>query len=142
VPSPIRRPVSLFQKKQLTNLLLIAGNVEFPSRVKCVVLVPNTSNQQLLKLPSEMSDCCTFVANKPLTDLLKPTCTSCIVTGPLLAVEDVTKSPMPPFQVPFWLIDKLAILNEHPAPRLIDNPPADVANICVVPLPAPLIVIS
>jgi len=69
---PIRRPVSPFQKKQLTNLLLIAGNVEFPSKVKCVVLIPNASNQQLLKLPLEMLDNCTFVANKPLIVSLKP----------------------------------------------------------------------
>jgi len=64
--------------------------------------------------------------------------TSCIVSGPLLAVEDVTKSPMQPLPVPFWMIDKLAILNEIPKLSMIDNPPADVANIHEGPLPAPL----
>jgi len=59
-----------------------------------------------------------------------------------LEVADVTKSPMPPFPVPFWTINKLDIVNVHPELSVIDNSPVDVANIQIVPLPAPLIVIS
>jgi len=66
-----------------------------------------------------MLDNCTFVENKPLIVSLNPTHTSCIVTGQLLEVADVTKSPMPPLPVPFWTINKLAILNEHPEPSMI-----------------------
>jgi len=51
------------------------------------------------------------------------------------------KSPMPPSPDSFWTINKLDIVNVHEVPSVIANPPAGVANICVVPLPAPLIVI-
>jgi len=119
----------------------MAGNVESLLRVKSVVVVPTHSNQQSVKLPLEMLDNCTFVAKELLIVSLNPTLTFSIFTSPLFADELVTNRPIPPFPDPFWTILKLDIVNVHPAPSVIDNPPKSVHNNHVVPLPDPFIVI-